>query len=111
MTGACASSSKGLAFFLAFAAIEAGVVYVWPGFEAAVHPKVLNRRLADFLLNDGVDAGSILQVIAAREIFQRLLEINVVARFIFDAEVADRHYLAFAALHDPVRGGNAAGRK
>src|SRR5690554_4780011 len=93
MTGACASSSKGLAFFLAFAAIEAGVVYVWPGFEAAVHPKVLIRRLANFLFDDGVDAGSILQVIAGREVFQRRLEINVVARFVLPAEVAERHYL------------------
>src|SRR5690554_178290 len=100
MTGACASSSKGLAFFLAFAAVEAGVVLVWPGLEAAVHPQVLIRRLADFLFDDGVDAGSILQVIAGREIFQRRLEINVVARFVFAAEVAERHYLAFAALHN-----------
>src|SRR5690554_97604 len=98
-----------LPLLLPFSAIEARIIPVRSGFEAAVHPKILVGRLADFLLDDGVDPGGILKIIATGEVLQGRVEIDVVARAIFPAEMTEGNHLALAALRNSGCGSNGAG--
>ncbi len=89
-------------------AVKIRIVAVGPGLEAAMHPQVLVRLAADFLLDGGVHAGCISQFVAGGEIFQCRVEVDVVAGTILPAEVTERHHRAPTALGNAGCGGDGA---